>query len=174
MQKNFKYILIFALVFLVFTFSACSVGNDVPSANIPQKFESNFDANFNELELSGRISKLETGIYTITLSSPKSLDGLEFNCVGDKICTNLDGLEIETSCDSLPSLSFIKSVTNALDTASKSSSVSVTKADGYNQFSAPTQSGTFCILQEQDSESIVSLTIESADISVNFSDFSAK
>lgn len=154
--------------------SGCSTNSDIPNAQIPTKFESNFNANFGKLEISGHISKLETGIYTFTLSSPESLENTVINCMGDKISIELDGISFEADNGTLPATGFVKSVTNSLDTASKSGNVTVTKADGYNKYYALSNTGDFYILQEQNSENVVSLVIDSADISMNFSDFSTE
>ena len=172
MQKFGKYILL--VVFLLTAISGCSVQNKIPDIQIPTKFESDFNANFGTLELSGHISKFETGMYTFSITSPKTLDGINFNCVGNKITADINGIGFEADTQSLPSASFVKSVVNSLDTISKSSSVTATKTDGYNKYSASSQSGNFFILQECNSGNIVSLAIENADISVNFIDFKTK
>ena len=171
MQKNFKYILpIF--IFLTLIISGCSEASDTPNAQIPTKFESDFDANFENLELSGHISRLETGIYTFTFTAPKSLEGIELKFIGDTITALFNGVDFEANVEAVPYSGFIKSVANSLDTISKSSDISITKTDGYNKYSAKSQLGTFYILQEQDSADIVSLVIESTDTSIKFSNFS--
>ena len=165
MRKSLIYILAFA--FLVLTICGCSAQNTTDSGQIPTKFESDFTAKCKELEVSGHISKLETGVYTFSITAPKSLEGIKINCVGDKISTNLGDIGFETDAENLPYTAFIKAITNALDTSDNSV---VTVVDGYIKY----QNDNFCITQEQDSGNIVSITIKDADISINFVNFSAQ
>ncbi len=143
----------------------------MPDIQIPSKFESDFNANFGRLELSGHISKLETGMYIISIASPETLGGIKFTCVGDKIHADINGISIEADTETLPSASFVKSVANSLDIISKSDHVVATKTDEYNKYSVSSQTENFFILQERNSASMVSLVIENADISINFVDF---
>jgi len=163
------YILVFVLIIL--SVSGCAADGENSTAQIPLKFESDFSADYGRLKLNGHISRLETGIYDITITSPESMQGMKFNYIGGKITANLDGISFDTDLENLPLPCFIVAVSNLLDTVSKPNLTSVTKAEGYNRFCALSQGDNACILQEQSSGSIVSLTIESADISMNFIDF---
>lgn len=174
MRKSCRYILLPLLIFLTTALSACSQIGDIPNAHIPTRFESDFSASCSELEISGHISKLDTGIYTLVLTAPKSLESVEINCIGDKISISFNGTGFQASSEALPITGFIKAVTGSLDTAGKSGNVEVTKSDGYNKYSAASGAGDFYILQEQSGENIASLVIKSADISMNFSNFSTE
>lgn len=143
----------------------CSAQNSTDDTQLPTKFESDFTAKLNELELSGHISKLETGVYTFSVTAPKSLEGIKISCIGDKISTSLGDIGFETDTENLPYDAFVKAITNALDTSGNSV---VTAVDGYIKY----QSDDFCITQEQSSGNIVSLSVEGADISINFDNFS--
>lgn len=168
MRKILSYILV---VLLILTVSGCAESGENSTAQIPLEFESDFSADYGRLKLNGHISKLETGIYDITITSPESLQGLKFNYIGGKISTRLDGVSFDTDCDNLPISGFIVAVSNLLDTVSKPNLVSVTKTDGYNRYCALSQGNNACILQEQSSGNIVSLVITNVDISMNFVDF---
>lgn len=142
----------------------CSAQNPADSAQLPTKFASDFTSKHNELELSGHIAKLETGVYTFSITSPKGLDGITISCIGDKISTSLGDIGFETDFENLPQTAFIKAVTNAFDTAHNSV---VTVADGYIKY----QNDDLCITQEQSNGNITSLHLESVGISIDFTDF---
>lgn len=169
MQKFFGYIL--AIVLLILPVSGCAESGENPVAQIPEKFESDFSADYGRLKLNGHISKLETGIYEITITSPESIRGLKFSYLGGKISADFGGIGFKAECGNLLPSGFIAEISNLLDTAGKANLTSVTKTDGYNKICALSQGDNSYILQEQSSGSIVSLTIENADISMNFIDF---
>ena len=169
MQKRIKIILI-SFIFLVSLYG-CSAQKSKIEEPFPSRFDSDFIANIGKLQISGHITKNETGIYTFSLTAPETLSGLEISCIGDKVSSNINGVGFESQASDLPASSFIKSVTSALDTLCKAGSVSVTRTDGFNKYSASSQSSAFYALTEQDTGSITSLVIESADISMNFTNF---
>lgn len=150
--------------------SGCAA-DKTPSEPLPSQFESDFSANVGKLEIGGHIVRNETGIYTLTLTAPKTLEGMTINYVGNKVSTDINGVIIETPSVLFPANDFAKSVANALDTLCKTNSVSVTRTDGFIKYEASSASSTFYVLTEQDTNNIVSLVIKSADISMNFTNF---
>lgn len=148
--------------------AGCSSPGENHSAQLPVKFESDFNADYGNLRLGGHIARHETGIYTVTITSPESLAGVRLDYVGGKITASLNGISFEAQTDNLPAAGFIKNVTSAIDTACGSPTVTVTKADGFNRYCVM---DSCIILQEQQSGHITSLTIESIDISMNFINF---
>ena len=172
MQKIGRYILV--VVFIVAIISGCSADDTVPHTALPSMFESDFSANVGKLEISGHITRNETGIYTLTITAPETIAGIEINCVGENITVSMGTMQIEAQSSLYPASDFVKSVINAIDTLCKNNSVSITRADGFNKYEAVFQSSKFYALAEQDTGNIVSLVIESADISMNFTNFKQK
>lgn len=169
MQKIGRYILV--VIFIVLIISGCSAKDNTAHTALPSMFESDFSANVGRLEISGHITRNETGIYTLTITKPETIAGLEINCVGENVTISIGEAKFETQTSLYPANNFVKSVVNAIDTLCKNNSVSVTRTDGFNRYEAISQSSTFYALAEQDTGNIVSLVIESADISMNFTNF---
>lgn len=151
--------------------TGCSGTQNNNDARIPAQFESDFNADYGNLRLSGHISRLETGIYTITLTSPETLCGISISYVGGRIATSLGEMGFEAEDENLPTSGFIGTVAQAIDSISKSPLVEITRDGGHNRYCA---ADSTIILQDTDTGTLVSLSVKSSDISMNFIDFEVK
>ena len=151
--------------------TGCSGTQSNSDTRIPAQFKSDFNADYGNLRLSGHISRLETGIYTITLTSPETISGISISYVGGMIATSLEEIGFEAESENLPTSGFIGAVAQTIDSISKSPLVEITRDGGHNRYCTADNA---IILQDADTGALVSLSIKSADISMNFIDFEVK
>lgn len=174
-KTNRKYVLlavVAAVVLLLGLLWAC-VGNsgkteDIVPLHLEQGFTAKANIRFGELEATADINRIGDGICSITLVSPKVLNGMSFRYDGADIQIDYLGMSVKTSDDSLFANAMTSAIVKAVDTAARGSGISMKKSGKTVLLKGENDSGNFELQVDKETGSLLRLTIPEMNLECTF------
>ena len=160
--------------------AGCSGGGNDNTVQEPvgTGFECDVDLTYKDMDIQGHLTRLSAGTLTLDITSPKSLEGMTMQWDGETISIKMYGLSFGIDPADIPETALGKSLLDALD------GIQSLKGNGQNPGSTLTDEGvltkgnavdgSFEILSDPETGSLLSLKIPSAGLTATFSNFQLK
>ena len=126
---------------------------------------------YNGIEAEADIVRSLDGSTRITLNTPETLEGLQFDFSEDSVSLNFKGLKLEVEPSSFLASSMASALVNAVDTALRDENFSVQEKDGALEYSSKGESGAFILRLDPQTGAPLSLTVPSLGLDCAFSDY---
>lgn len=126
---------------------------------------------YNGLEAEAIITRSTDGSTRVTLNSPESLQGLQFDFSEDSVSLNFKGLRLDVEPSSFLASSLASAMVNALNTALQDENFSAKERDGVMEYTSKGESGGFTLCLDAKTGEPLSLTVPSLDLTCDFSEY---
>ena len=141
-----------------------------PDMNVP--FQSDVKVQANELEFEGTIKRYGTGLWSMTVTAPETLDGLKITYNDEGVTAELDGLTLEIAMEDLNSSAVFAQIFKAVDSAASAGTLSCTETEDGKVFSGEFAGGEYKLTFEPQTLVPVAIEIPSSGIFCEMKGFS--
>lgn len=126
---------------------------------------------YNGIEADADIVRSLDGSTRITLNSPETLQGLQFDFSEKGVSLNFKGLKLDVEPSSFLASSMASALANAVNTVLCDENVNIKKRDGKAEISSKGESGSFVLSLDPKTGAPLSLTVPSLGLDCVFSDY---
>ena len=126
---------------------------------------------YNGLEAEADLVRSADGSAQVTLTSPETLRGLQFDFAEDGVSLNFKGLRLEVDPSSFLASSMASALTDAVETVLRGEIESASTHDGRQLLTARGETGSFTLTLDADTGAPVSLEIPALELDCTFSDY---
>ena len=161
------------LVMSILSFTGCKNGGLLvksPDMNVP--FQSEVKVQAKELEFEGTIKRYGTGLWSMTVTSPETLAGLNITYNDESVTAELDGLTLEIDMEDINSNAVFAQLFKAVDSAAAAESMSCTETEDGKVFTGEFSGGEYKLTFEPQTLAPVSIEIPSSGIFCELRSFS--
>lgn len=134
-------------------------------------FRCKADITFGEMQATADVVRSLDGSTRVTMQSPETLQGLQFDFAADKISLNFKGLKLDVEPSSFLASSAASALVNAFETSLNGDNVDITSKGGVATVTAKGDSGNFTLTLDESTGAPLSLSVPSLDLNCNFSEF---
>ena len=160
--------LITAIILLVMSILICTGCKDggllvkAPDMNVP--FQSEVKVQANELEFEGTVKRYGTGMWSMTVTSPKTLEGLALTYNDECVTAELDGLTLEIEMEDINSSAVFAQIFKAVDSAAAAGSLQCTETEDGKVFTGEFADGEYKLTFDPQTLTPVKIEIPSSGI----------
>lgn len=178
-QKTFviSIISILAIFALIFSFTSCngkkSKGTSAKdaTATLSAPFSAKATIKLKDITVSGDISKTAKGCATMTVLSPPTLKGMQFQYDGTDIKASYLGMSVKLNSNSKVAGVILKLIVSAIDKSSQNEGISVKQVGDALLISGDSDGTKFTLKFDKKNGSIVQISMPTLEAECNFEDF---
>lgn len=171
------WLCVIAAVFSILFFYGCSAKGSVTeqsyeklAAQMQRPFEAKAKIKAGEMEICADFNKTAPGYAVMTITQPQSISGMTLKYNGEDITVGFKGMEIELSEKSPITQGLIKLLVNAVDKSAQASGVKISAENESLTLSGKGESGTFNIVLDAKTHSVVSISLPDCELECQFDD----
>ena len=173
LKKRRGFLIPILLVMSILLCTGCKDGGLLvksPDMNVP--FQSDVKVQAKELEFEGTVKRYGTGMWSMTVTSPETLEGLTLTYNDEGVTAELDGLTLEIAAEDLGSGAVFAQIFRAVDSAASAGTLSCTETEDGKVFTGEFSGGTYSLIFEPQSLTPVGIEIPSSGIFCELRSFS--
>ena len=141
-----------------------------PDMNVP--FRSDVKVQAQELEFEGTIKRYGTGMWSMNITAPETLAGLNISCNDEGVTAELDGLTLEIAMEDINSGAVFAQIFKAVDSAAAAGTLSCTETEDGKIFTGEFSGGEYKLTFEPQTLVPVAIEIPSSGIFCELKGFS--
>ena len=138
---------------------------------IPAAFTADIAVTFGDYAVTALFTQNSFSDFKLKMLTPPSLEPLEISFLNDSCTVTYDNLKFETDLKRFPQTAFGSLLTDALGAAASSTDINISYADGIWTYTGTGSAGDFIFTQDNATGAWLTLTIESAQLKIVFSNF---
>ncbi len=168
------FFILTAITLLLFT-SCNKSGSGIlersPDINVPFGAEAKMQAG--ELEFEGNLKRSAAGIWSMEITSPETLAGLNISYDdGSGVKAVLDGLELDVPTENIRDGAVFSLIFKAIDCAASAGELSCTSTEDGNVYTGEFSGGTYKLTFDPKSSALTRIEIPTKEIVGEFTGFS--
>lgn len=149
---------------------ACSPQGKAPEKPVTTGFSCDVDMSYQDMQISGRLTRQSAGTLVLEFTAPESLKGLSMQWDGETITMKAGALSFGVDPSAIPESALGKGLLDALDAGYRNQQVGELTDQGLST-TGQSVNGAFEILSDPATGSLLSLKIPKLNITANFSNF---
>lgn len=134
-------------------------------------FKCKANLSFGGMQATADVVRSLDGDTRITLQSPETLQGLQFDFAEDRVSLNFKGLKLDVEPSSFLASSAASAVAGAIDGAIKGENANVTTKGGITTVTSKSDSGNFTLTLDEKTGAPLTLNVPSIGLDCQFSEF---
>ena len=161
------------LVMSVLMCTGCKDGGllvKAPDMNVP--FESDVKVQAQELEFEGTIKRYGTGMWSMNVTAPETLEGLNISYSDEGVTAELDGLTLEIAMEDINGGAVFAQIFKAVDSAAAAGTLQCTETEDGKVFTGEFAGGEYKLTFEPQTLVPVGIEIPSSGIFCELKGFS--
>ena len=174
-RKTFAAIFFILAAISIVLFTSCNKsGGGIlersPNVNVP--FEAAVKMQAGELEFEGDLKRYAAGIWSMELTSPETLAGLNISYDdGSGVKAVLDGLELEIPTENIRDGAVFSLIFKAIDCAASAGELSCVTTEDGNVYTGEFSGGTYKLTFDPQSAMLTRIEIPTEEIAGEFTGF---
>ena len=166
---------LFSLCLCLCGFAACKTAEPPPPPPTATGFSCAAEGSYRGEPVAGTLSRTAAGLLTVTLSRPKTLEGVVMEWNGTDVTLRFGGLSWSVDPDTIPQTALGKRILQALDAVVYGESAGVLTEDGRLKTEGTVGSGEdaapFTVWSDPQTGALLGLEVPSEELTLTFSDF---
>lgn len=165
------------IVFLALITILCSCSKNSSEteklAKLANSFTAAVDITYNELSISGDISRTADNKISLTVNSPEALKGLTFNFDGNNTTVSYYGISFELPENTASAKACINAISLAIDNALNGTDTTKNQKDGKLEINGKIADGEYTAIINEKTGIPLSIIIPDLNLSCTFSSFNS-